>query len=194
MSWEVPCDRSWSCRAAFATLVLTACLATLPAAATEIAGAFFVDGAIAEGGAVTLFDRNYNTIDSSPVGAGGNYRVSYQTPGLYYIQGVRDQALTGFVELELDGTAQTLDLNVLVTRRDVRLSGQVTTANGEPVGFAVLTFRNEGAQLPERVFTDRQGRYETDINLVTFDTDVEIAVHLLASISQVAHELDETRR
>lgn len=173
-----------------AAVLLAGWLITFAASATEISGAFFVDGAIAEGGTVTLFDRNYNTIDSTLVNAGGNYQVNYENPGLYYIQGVRDQALTGFVELDLDGTARTLDLNVLVTRRDVRISGQVTTTNGEPVGFAVLTFANEGTQLPDRVYTDRQGRYETDINLVTFDTDVDIDVYLLASISQVAHELD----
>ena len=172
------------------TFFLLSC--TINAQAGEVFGTFTVDGEFATAGTVTLYDRNFNEVSSVTTDGVGRYRVYYPKEGLFFLNAVQAQATTGFVELQLTGDEKNLDLNVLITKKDVTIHGTITTPDGSPVSFAEVGVTSASAKLEKhRITTDRYGHYSGVVSIPDFDTDLDIDVWLMGGISKIAGTNDD---
>ncbi|KGJ97234.1 putative Ig domain-containing protein, partial [Thalassotalea sp. ND16A] len=167
------------------SLIILSC--SINSQAGEVFGTFTVDGEFATAGTVTLYDRNFNQVSSVDTDGIGRYQLYYPDPGLYFLSAVQAQATTGFVELQLTGDEKNLDLNVLISKKDVTIHGAVTTPDGSPVSFAEVGVTSVSAKLEKhRITTDRYGQYSGVVSIPDFDTELDIDIWLMGGISKIA--------
>ena len=152
--------------------------------AGEVFGTFTIDGVLATTGTVTLYDRHFNAVDSVSTNATGQYRILYQDPGLYYLNGVQGAASTDFNELQLSTGEHNLDLNLLVSNKTITIDGQVTTEAGLPISFAALQFGDK--QGNNRVYSDKYGYYQLSLAVPSFARQLELDVWLGDGLSQLS--------
>ena len=160
--------------------------------AGEVFGTFTIDGSLATSGTVTLYDRNFNAIDSVSTTETGQYRILYPDPDLYYLSGVQGLATTGFHEMALGNGETNLDLNVLVSNKTITIKGQVTTEAGYPISFAALQFGSEVGKLNHRrVYSDKFGFYELQLEMPSFVLNLTLDAWLGNGLSTLTKDGEE---
>jgi len=167
-------------------LISLAFILSNAATAGEVQGIFTLDGEAVNGGSVTLYDRNSNQIDSVITDEQGQYRLYYKDAGSYYLTAIKEQATSGFIELQLTGDEKNLDLNILVTNRTINIKGRVTATDGSPVSFAQLALSSDLSQSTRKqITTNVFGEYNTNIDVPNFDTEITIDLWLIAGSSRL---------